>query len=144
MPHTPSSPDGPHDAEKPRTSADEAKTDAAVQAFKARGQWPLAAEAAKTPTASQTRNATDRSPQLSQKPRNRWRTVGIGALGLLGGLLLGVVFQDILATIVTDTELTDVSFVFAPVLPLFAALGIVATIFFDKWFARRRRPKEHT
>ena len=145
MPPTPSSPDDPRGADKSRTSDEEAKTDAAVQAFNARVQWPLtAAEAPKTPTTSQIRDATDRSSQLSRKPSNRWRTVGIGALGLLGGLLLGVVLQDILATIMTGTELTDLRFVFALVLPLFAALGIVATIFFDKWFARRRRRKEHT
>lgn len=141
MPHTPSSPGDPREADEPRTNADEAKTDAAVHAFNARVQWPLSA--AEAPTVSPTGDAANRSPQPPQKQRNKWRTVGIVALGLLGGLLFGVVLQDILATIMIQTGLTGLSFVFALVIPLFAAVGAVATLVFDKWFARRRRSDSH-
>jgi len=64
--------------------------------------------------------------------------VGIGALGLLGGTLFGIIVQDILALIFINTGTTVFGLVFALVIPVFAVLGVVVAVLLDNRMVRRR------
>lgn len=64
------------------------------------------------------------------------RAVGIGALGLIGGLLLGIVLQDVLAQALIDApgRPSTLGRLLGAFLPGFAVLGAVAAV----WLDRRR------
>ncbi len=70
--------------------------------------------------------------------RRAGRGIGIAALGLVGGLLLGVIVQDVLAVVLLRTGLPLLGFVFSLVVPLFAVLGIVVALVLDHGSGRGR------
>jgi uncharacterized membrane protein YcjF (UPF0283 family) len=80
---------------------------------------------------SSLHSASFPEPAHSRKPRSGWRTAGIGALGLLGGVLLGVIVQDLLAVIFIRSGTPVLGLVFAVIIPLFLVLGNVVAIVID-------------
>ncbi|WP_026454231.1 hypothetical protein [Saccharomonospora iraqiensis] len=68
------------------------------------------------------------------------RTVGIGALGLIGGLLLAITLRDILAHALTDTEDTPstVGMILASLKPTLGLLGAVLAVRLDRRHHRTR------
>src|SRR5699024_11687059 len=70
-------------------------------------------------TLFRSHSASFPEPAHSRKPRSGWRTAGIGALGLLGGVLLGVIVQDLLAVIFIRSGTPVLGLVFAVIIPLF-------------------------
>lgn len=153
MTKTPSDPHNPGEA---RTDSDEARTDAALRHLKARGQWPqpsnpappapqhapalwLAAEPV-TPYPSARPSCPSASIQPAPRPRSAWRSVGIGALGLVGGVLLALIVQDLLATVFLrdGTIPIPVALVLGFLMPAFGVLGVVIAILIDNRNAKRR------
>jgi hypothetical protein len=67
------------------------------------------------------------------------RKVGIGALGLIGGVLLAVVVQDLLArAFVRDGAVPlPLALVLGFMIPVFAVLGVVGAILADNRRLRR-------
>ncbi|HEY4535503.1 MAG TPA: hypothetical protein VIG71_05955 [Enteractinococcus sp.] len=139
MTNTPHESGGSDDAEEPRTSADEARTDAAIQDFNARVQWPRRPADPHDPAMPPPHaDPIPQRPPPSRGLTDGWRTVGIGALGLLGGTLFGIIVQDILALIFINTGTTVFGLVFALVIPVFAVLGVVVAVLLDNRMVRRR------
>lgn len=69
------------------------------------------------------------------------RSVGMGVLGLVGGLLFGIVVQDILGRLLGDpagTPSVVVGLVFGSLLPACLVLGPVVAIWIDRRQHRRR------
>lgn len=150
MTNTPYEPGGAHDPDEPRTDADEARTDAAIQDVNAQVQWPRAqpstpAQHAPRPPAARHGPPPASSPQAgaspsAPRPRSAWRSVGIGILGLVGGVLLALIVQDVLATaFVSDgTVPSALSAVLGFLMPVFAILGVIVAILVDNWNVKRR------
>lgn len=139
MTHTPPNPD------EPRTDADEAHTDAAIRDLNARVQWPQAPSST-PPSASWPETGPNLSPpsrppsQPAPRPQNAWRSAGIGALGLVGGVLLALIVQDILATLLVrdGTIPTGLTVVFGFLMPVFAILGAVIAVLIYNRIAKRQ------
>ncbi|WP_007024780.1 hypothetical protein [Saccharomonospora iraqiensis] len=68
------------------------------------------------------------------------RTVGIGALGIIGGLLLAITLQDILAHALADTEGTPstVGRILGSLKPALGLLGAVLAVRLDRRHHRTR------
>lgn len=139
MTNVPNRPEDSRDTEEARTSADEARTDAAIQDLNARVHWPQLPDDALEKSTSPPHSASFPQPPQSRKPRSEWRTAGIGALGLLGGVLLGVIVQDLLAVILIRTGTPVLGLVFVVLIPLFAVLGLVTAILIDNRTNRHRQ-----
>lgn len=139
MTNVPNRPEDSRDTEVARTSADEARTDAAIQDLNARVHWPQLPDDALEKSTSPPHSASFPQPPQSRKPRSEWRTAGIGALGLLGGVLLGVIVQDLLAVILIRTGTPVLGLVFVVLIPLFAVLGLVTAILIDNRTNRHRQ-----
>lgn len=69
------------------------------------------------------------------------RAVGIACLGLIGGVLLGVVVQDVLAVLLVTAGAgpTVLGMVFGGLLPVLAVAGAVLAVWLDRRARRRRR-----
>ncbi|GAA1547449.1 uncharacterized membrane protein YcjF (UPF0283 family) [Microbacterium ginsengiterrae] len=139
MTNVPNRPENSRDTEEARTSADEARTDAVIQGLNARVHWPQLPDDALEESTSPPQSASFPQHPQARKPRSGWRTAGIGALGLLGGVLLGVIVQDLLAVIFIRTGTPVLGLVFAVLIPLFAVLGVVTAILIDNRTNRRRQ-----
>lgn len=65
------------------------------------------------------------------------RAIGIGILGLIGGLLLSVILQDLLAPLLTDGagSASILGKLLGTMMPAFAIAGAALAI----WIDRRRR-----
>jgi hypothetical protein len=70
------------------------------------------------------------------------RRIGIGSLGLIGGLLLAIVVQDVLARILDqgDGAPSSAGMILGSLLPVFGLLGAVLAL----WLDRRARSKDTT
>lgn len=70
----------------------------------------------------------------------RWRTVGIGGLGLVGGVLLALVVQDVLAPLLVREpgQPTGLGMLLGLLLPALAGLGVVVAIALDRRGVGRR------
>ena len=69
------------------------------------------------------------------------RTVGVGALGLLGGVLLALVVQDVLATtfLQDGTIPRAVAIILGLLIPALGLAGLAAAILFDGRSAPRSK-----
>lgn len=70
-----------------------------------------------------------------RRRRSALRTMGIGGLGLVGGILAGLVLQDILAQSFPDAR--AVLAVHAALVPLLALAGTVLAVWLDGRVPRR-------
>lgn len=72
------------------------------------------------------------------------RTIGIAALGLVGGVLLGLIVQDVLARLLLDDGVFPDSLPLALLVgfltPALAVVGIVVALVLDARRARRGTP----
>lgn len=71
------------------------------------------------------------------------RTVGIGALGVVGGVLLALIVQDLLATafLSSGTIPIGAGLGLGFLIPLFAVLGAITAVLIDHRSAKRRSKK---
>ncbi|WP_229741658.1 hypothetical protein [Pseudoclavibacter endophyticus] len=74
------------------------------------------------------------------RPRSTWRSIGSGALGLVGGVLLALIVQDVLATafLRDGTIPLALGVVLGFLVPAFGALGVLTAILIDNRNAKRR------
>lgn len=83
------------------------------------------------------------SIQPAPRSRSAWRSIGTGALGLLGGVLLALIAQDLLAAaLLRDGTLSPaLTVVLGLFMPVLGVLGMVTALVID---ARntKRRPEE--
>lgn len=69
------------------------------------------------------------------------RRVGIGLLGFIGGVLLAIIVQDVLAGTLSSGGPVPAGLkaVFGFLLPVLALLGILTALLLDNRFEKRRR-----
>jgi hypothetical protein len=69
-----------------------------------------------------------------------WRSVGVGALGLVGGVLMALVVQDLLAVaFISDGSVAPALIaVVAFLIPVCGALGTVVAVILDNRSRKRR------
>lgn len=90
---------------------------------------------------SERRDPDDAHTEADKTRRLRgvWHSMGIGGLGLVGGALLGIIVQDILATAFfrdrTFPVTLGIAFVF--LIPSCAVLGAVVALLIDRQNASR-------
>jgi membrane associated rhomboid family serine protease len=82
---------------------------------------------------------------LTSRKRETVRTLGIGVLGVIGGLLFAIVLQDVLAHDLIDAAgtLSVLGIVLGVLLPVFGILGGGLAIWIDH-LNRRKRAKGPT
>ncbi|WP_181954322.1 hypothetical protein [Kocuria coralli] len=135
--------------EESRTDADEALTDAAIRDLQGRVQGPQVSNSASPaeralpgqgrgqhpeqswPTSSPTPRYNPVSPiQPPPQRRSVWRSAGVGVLGFVGGVLLALILQDILATafLREGTIPIALGIVLGFLMPVCGVLGVIVAI----------------
>jgi hypothetical protein len=78
-------------------------------------------------------------------PPNGWRSVGVAALGLLGGFLAAVVLQDIIGVALIrgadGTVPVGGALLIASLIPLLSAIGLAVALLIDRAARRRERAR---
>lgn len=133
MTNIPSESSKPRDSDEPGTAADKGRTAAATREVNSGASGPQAHSSAPPGAHRQPAPGT-----LAPHPRSPWRSLGIGVLGLVGGVLLALIVQDILATDLLRDETLPI--VLSLLVPALGTLGAVSAILIDNRNAKDRFP----
>ncbi|MGJ3509638.1 hypothetical protein [Enemella sp. A6] len=86
------------------------------------------------------------SPEPAQprptKPPSTWRSIGVGALGLVAGLLVALLLQDLIAMVFAlsgGSAPVGAAVVIGSFTPIIAVTGVIVALFIDRRIRTRRR-----
>lgn len=129
--------------------AEQSITDRAISDLNARVHWPQPPNPAPSSVNKpETKPYLPSSPHpyspSAPRPRRPWRSIGIGALGVLGGVLLALIVQDILATgfVREGVVPTGLAIVLGFLIPIFAIFGAIVAVLIDARTAKRRPERD--